>query len=343
MAAPYGRFNMAAFKAARRRRMFAFGTVGTCGVVLTFEFKFTECIDVVGNPAQVTSPHKLFWMRMFFGRTRSRFVTFLTEANIPVTLRNPLFKSFAWMYGADLSECRYPLDSYRTFSDFFSRRIREGVRPVSKEAALVCPSDGTVAALGVVEGIGARVEQVKGASYYLPFFLGVDPVEKAQPNRVVRYATIYLAPGNYHRFHSPSDFTIAVGRHFAGEVLPVFKGLLQRFNDVFTVNERVVLSGNWEFGQMHYVAVAAYNVGGIFLDFDDRLRTNQLRDIVAYCGGDRNSKTWPKEINLAKADVVGGFRMGSTVVLVFESPENFEWKVAVGDKVQVGTPLAATS
>ena len=75
-----------------------------------------------------------------------------------------------------------------------------------------------------IEGPDARVPQVKGASYNVPAFLGVDPAaapHKLHRDSVVRYAVIYLAPGDYHRIHSPSDFQIVTGRHFTGEMLPV--------------------------------------------------------------------------------------------------------------------------
>lgn len=304
------------------------------------DYKFQECIDIVGNPAKVTSPHTLFWLRMAFGRSRSRWAGALTEIRLPTALRAPIYKLFAWKYGINLSEIRYPLDSFRSFNEFFSRELADGARPIADlPLGLVSPVDGQVMTCGVIDSPNARVEQVKGATYSVRSFLGLDPVEYAGSSSVVQYVVLYLSPGDYHRIHSPCEVKFSQGRHFCGELLPVRSWLLQRVNDIFAVNERVVLSGQWHFGQMHLVAVAAANVGNIFLDFDAKLKTNRMRDITVHCGGDVSSKLYPDGVQLPPGGKVGGFKLGSTVVLVFEAPQKFQWKVAAGDVVRVGQPL----
>lgn len=309
-------------------------------VVSTMNYKFKECIEIVGNPAQVQNPNTLFWLRMLYGRMRSRWFGSLTELHVPVAMRPSLYSAYAWRYGVNLDEVRYPLDSFRCLQDFFCRKLRDGVRPVADlPHGMVSPVDGTVMSMGEVRDLDARVEQVKGATYSLPAFLGFDPVQNMAEGSSICYVVLYLAPGDYHRIHSPCSLDFTFGRHFGGELLPVRTGFLQRVSDVFSVNERVVLSGSWRHGAMHYVAVGATNVGNIFLDFDPKLKTNKMREVVAYCGGDVSSKRFPEPVRLGAGDAVGGFRLGSTVVLVFETKPDFQWKVAAGDKVQVGEPL----
>merc|ERR1740129_847671 len=193
--------------------------------------------------------------------------------------------------------------------------------------------------LGTIDGPDARIEQVKGATYSMPAFLGQEPTATVGGDSKICYVTLYLAPGDYHRIHSPCNVDINMGRHFCGELLPVFDGFLKRVNDVFSVNERVVLTGKWRFGEFHLAAVGAYNVGNIFLDFDPKLKTNRLRDITVHCGGDLSWKKYPQPIHLDAGGALGGFRLGSTVVLVFEAPRSFEWKVASREAVRVGQPL----
>lgn len=325
---------------SRTTKRYGYAVVSVTAVVGVMEYKFQECIHVVGNPAQVSSPHTFFWLRTIFGRARSRWLGSFSEAYVPVAMRSPLYKTFAARYGVNLDEIRYPLDAYRTFQDFFGRALRDGARPIADmPEGLVSPVDGAVMTCGVVSGWDARVDQVKGASYHVPAFLGVDPMELAAEDSEVHFIVMYLAPGDYHRIHSPAKCTITSGRHFSGELLPVREGLLSRLSDVFTVNERVVLSGQWGFGNMNMVLVAAANVGNIWLDFDEKLKTNRLRDIPVYCGGDISHKKYHQTHELKAGSTVGGFKLGSTVVLIFDAPKGFEFKVAPGDKVRVGVPI----
>jgi phosphatidylserine decarboxylase len=40
---------------------------------------------------------------------------------------------------------------------------------------------------------------------------------KTKPGHSLFFCVIYLAPGDYHRFHSPADWVVQMRRHFAGE------------------------------------------------------------------------------------------------------------------------------
>lgn len=182
------------------------------------------------------------------------------------------------------------------------------------------------------------------------------------------YAVIYLAPGDYHRFHSPTNWVVESRRHFAGELYSVSPYLQRTLPGLFTLNERVVLLGRWRWGFFSFVPVGATNVGSIKINFDRELRTNSLTtDTAADHAADEAAKRGEPYLGYAEAtydnaspvlhghalrrgEEMGGFQLGSTVVLVFEAPSSkqaeggepktgFQWAVEKGQTVKMGQAL----
>lgn len=181
------------------------------------------------------------------------------------------------------------------------------------------------------------------------------------------YAVVYLAPGDYHRFHSPTNWVVERRRHFAGELYSVSPYLQRTLPGLFTLNERVVLLGRWRWGFFSYIPVGATNVGSIVVNFDRELRTNSLTtDTAADRAAEEAANRGEPYLGFAEAsyeaaspvlgghalgrgDEMGGFQLGSTIVLVFEAPaegkgedgkrKGWEWKVEKGQKVNMGQAL----
>lgn len=109
--------------------------------------------------------------------------------------------------------------------------------------------------------------------------------------------------------------------------------------NLFSLNERVVYVGEWAGGFMAYAAVGATNVGSIRVYCDRELATNTIH--------------WPetahwKEANLGcarigKGELFGEFRLGSTIVLLFEAPRDFQFRLQIGQTIKVGQALSALS
>ena len=83
------------------------------------------------------------------------------------------------------------------------------------------------------------------------------------------FMVIYLAPGDYHRYHSPATFTANYRRHIPGYLEPVDPRYLRGHQDVLKSNERVNLLGDWKHGFFALSFVGALNVGSMKLHFDD--------------------------------------------------------------------------
>jgi phosphatidylserine decarboxylase len=189
------------------------------------------------------------------------------------------------------------------------------------------------------------------------------------------YCVVYLAPGDYHRFHSPVPWVVEKRRHFAGELYSVSPYLQRTLPGLFVLNERVVLLGRWRWGFFSYTPVGATNVGSIVINFDKELQTNSLTtdteaDRAAEEAAKRGEKwagfveaSYEKASNLLgghplkRGEEMGGFQLGSTIVLVFEAPKGrrvasfdegfsptairggWKWNIEKGQKVKVGEAL----
>jgi len=121
----------------------------------------------------------------------------------------------------------------------------------------------------------------------------------------------------------------------AGELLSVNPGVVKMIRGLFVFNERVVLTGKWEHGFFSYVAVGATNVGSIQINGDPDLKTNDSHAVLN--GKPLNLTLSGKSVK--KGDEIGSFNLGSTIVLVFEAPSNFQFTVEDGQKIKLGQPL----
>lgn len=231
--------------------------------------------------------------------------------------------------------------------------------------------------------------------------LAPNPMESFR-HKQLYFTVIYLAPGDYHHFHSPTSWVATLRRHFIGELFSVAPFFQKTLQGLFVLNERVALLGYWKYGFFSMVPVGATNVGSIVINFDKDLKTNLYYEDEVYGNGSYSSgssssssssssstlaspsgsdlenkpllqreysaSTIFQEIEerkrkkklkkntvyeatytnasrilggypLSKGQDMGGFKLGSTVVLVFEAPDNFKFDIDVGEKVKVGQSL----
>ena len=252
----------------------------------------------------------------------SRAFGWLADSRRP-WLKRLLIGAFCRLYAVDLSEAaRGRQADYQSFNDFFTRSLKAGARPLA--GALSCPADGTVAALGRVGQ--ARLLQAKGVDYSLAELLGEAGEASASRFEGGSYIAIYLAPHNYHRFHLPCAGELLGARYIPGALFSVNAATARHRRRLFARNERLVAHFAGSQGAFAYVMVGALLVAGI----EPVWRTSP------YPPGRARQEAMKRRF--AQGEELGRFRMGSTVILVFERALDFA--VKAGDEVKMGQALA---
>lgn len=188
------------------------------------------------------------------------------------------------------------------------RALKEGARPIDAQAAaFVAPCDGAWGASGEVTD--GTLLQLKGRPYSLAELLGDGTLALGLEGAT--FATLYLAPHNYHRFHVPCRARLLSATYLPGSLWPVNAAGLNGIDGLFAQNERICATFEVDepgfAGRFVLVAVGATMVGKIRVTFDD-LETN--------LPGRRRPITRPYDLVFEKGDEWGRFEFGSTLVLI---------------------------
>ena len=93
--------------------------------------------------------------------------------------------------------------------------------------------------------------------------------------------------------------------------------------------------GEWAGGFMAYAAVGATNVGSIKVYCDNDLATNKKKWPSGKIWEDANLES----TKIEKGELFGEFRMGSTIVLLFEAPKDFSFNLLPAQSIKVGQAL----
>ncbi|HET7607066.1 MAG TPA: archaetidylserine decarboxylase [Gammaproteobacteria bacterium] len=245
-------------------------------------------------------------------------------------LKKPLTRWFAKAYGVDLTEAaNADLESYATFNDFFTRELKPNARPLEGGPGTVTsPADGVLTEHGAIEG--GRLYQAKGSAYTLAELLGESGAAVAALEGG-RYFTIYLAPHNYHRVHSPLDAQLTLTRYIPGSRYSVSRATVAAIPRLFCRNERVVLRFETSFGPMIVVLVGALNVSSISTFAHGEIASGAARQWVEQ-----------PPLPVARGAEIGRFNMGSTVVVLLGSDRfRFSPDLSDGLAVRMGQALGS--
>ena len=206
------------------------------------------------------SLRKLYYTRRgsFYLRIlTARWVSRLAGAFHNSRLSKPQIKKFIKRHGIDLAE--YLPEKYRTFNEFFTRRVRPECRPFDESPeSFVSPSDGAVTVYPVTEE--GKVT-VKGFDYTVKELLQDEALAKKYIGGLC--IVIRLTVKNYHRYHYLDDGTAEKSKFIKGRLHTVQPAALEK-RRVFAENCREVTVLHTEhFGDVTQVEVGAMMVGRI--------------------------------------------------------------------------------
>lgn len=262
--------------------------------------------------------------RLLFALTRVR-----TRA------KDPIVRWFIRRFGVDMSEAAEPdARAYASFNAFFTRALRDDARPLGgNEATLISPVDGRLSAHGTVTD--DRLIQAKGIDYSLTALLGGDPAAAARFHGGA-YASLYLAPGDYHRIHMPLTGRLTQMVYVPGRLYSVAPWTVALIDGLFARNERVCAHFETEAGPLCLVLVGAINVAAIETTWAGLVTPQRGRRITRRDYGDHGPE-------LARGAEMGRFNMGSTVVMLAPPGTIWQDERDEGDRVRYGEPLGRVS
>ncbi|OUS05488.1 phosphatidylserine decarboxylase [Gammaproteobacteria bacterium 54_18_T64] len=257
----------------------------------------------------------------------SRLIGKVAEAKTP-WLKNYLINQAIRTYNIDLSiaEREHP-EQYATFNDFFTRSLKPGARPTCSHAnAIVSPADGILSQFGAINN--EQFIQAKGQTYTTSRLLGNDDTLAAEFSGG-SFATIYLSPRDYHRVHMPWAGKLLETRYIPGKLFSVNQATANGIPELFAKNERLICIFETSRGKIALILVGAMLVAGI----ETRWQNHYTPATQAHV------KFSSQVMSFERAEEIGRFKFGSTVVLLFNESLTFSEQLASGDEILMGEGL----
>ena len=244
-----------------------------------------------------------------------------------------LIRWFIGKYRVNMAEAANPDPAaYATFNDFFTRALKDGVRPLAS-APFVCPVDGAISQFGAIDK--DQIFQAKGHHYSTTALVGGDAKLAAQFDNGT-FATIYLSPRDYHRIHMPCDGVLRRMVYVPGDLFSVNPTTARGVPGLFARNERVVCVFDSEHGPFVLTLVGATVVGSMATVWHGVVNPPRLPQITEwhYDAG---------KVVLRQGDEMGRFLLGSTVVMLFGRDRlAFDGSWIAGKPVCLGAKMGET-
>lgn len=244
-------------------------------------------------------------------------------------VKRTFIRSFAKAYDVSLDEYeRQSLNAYESFNDFFTRELQDNARIIDASInGIVSPADGMISQLGQIHD--HKLLQAKGRDYDIGQLLA----DSADGDYFAdgSFATVYLAPSNYHRVHMPFDGILTKTRYVPGTLFSVNNTTAANVPDLFARNERLVCLFDTAYGKAAVVMVGAMIVAGIETVATGKIsRTDDIQEA-------------DHDMSFKKGDELGRFYLGSTAIVVLPKAAKTDWQDTMqhGSIVEMGQLLGS--
>ncbi len=260
-------------------------------------------------------------------RKITQFVGWLAECRWK-WFKNWAIKRLIRKYHVNLSEAASEnLDDYPNFNSFFTRQLKPECRPIPPGADILSsPADGCVSQIGKIhDDILIQAKQF----YYTTVSLLGGSETLAHRFENGNFATLYLAPKDYHRVHMPIRGKLLETTYIPGKLFSVDQVTTQSVPNLFSRNERLVCIFETEIGPVAVILVGAMLVGNIETVWPMQHPRNEI-----------TTEHYANGVVLERGAELGLFKMGSTVILLFPKGK-VEWESALQENsaVKVGEAM----
>lgn len=250
---------------------------------------------------------------------------------------------FVKIYNINLKECQKSnIYDYETFNDFFARKLNINIRTIDNNpSTLIIPADGIISQIGRIT-TKSHTFQIKGSSYCLDELLaGHDNIINTFQNG--NFSVIYIPPQNCHRVYMPCTGTLREALYIPGDLFSVHPKFIKTIPNILSRNERIICLFDTEFGYMAQILIGAMIVGSIetsWLGTVTPPRTGTVKHWRYNIYKEQLNKH-KNSILLSKGEEMGLFKLGSTVVNLFDSNKViFNNQLKQDYIVKIGMPFA---
>ncbi|MBO8172314.1 MAG: phosphatidylserine decarboxylase [Bacillaceae bacterium] len=240
-----------------------------------------------------------------------------------------MIRRYVSRYQVNVDEAEKKLEDYRSLNDFFTRRLKKGVRVIDPSPEhIISPVDGLITEFGNIDN--NTLIQAKGKTYDLDTLLGQDPLRIKQFEGG-EYITFYLSPQHYHRIHSPYDGEIDGMTYIPGSLYPVNRFGTSYVPGLYRRNERIITYLQTPAGQIAVVKVGAFLIGSVQLLYEHPELKRNRQKIYIY---------QTRHPAVQKGDELGYFQFGSTVICLFEKDRvQFTSTIKNNPAIQMGQKI----